>query len=65
MRQKRLFQNMFFLMMSMFIAFLVGCRSEPESVPGVPKRIVSLAPSITKTLFALGLEDRIVKLRAK
>ena len=25
-----------------------------------PKRIVSLAPSITETLFALGLEDRIV-----
>ncbi len=30
------------------------------SVPAAPQRIVSLAPSITETLFALGLGDRVV-----
>jgi len=29
-------------------------------IPHEPKRIVSIAPSITETLFALGLEDRVV-----
>ena len=29
-------------------------------IPHEPKRIVSTAPSITETLFALGLEDRVV-----
>jgi iron complex transport system substrate-binding protein len=30
------------------------------TVPPCPRRIVSLAPNITETLFALGLDDRIV-----
>ncbi len=30
------------------------------SLPGPPERIVSLVPSLTETLFALGLEERIV-----
>ena len=30
------------------------------TLPGPPQRIISLAPSITETLFALGLKDRIV-----
>ena len=29
-------------------------------IPHEPKRIVSIAPSITETLFALGLGDRVV-----
>ena len=29
-------------------------------VPAQPRRIISLAPSITETLFALGLEDRLI-----
>jgi iron complex transport system substrate-binding protein len=29
-------------------------------VPGEPRRIVSLAPSVTEILFALGLEERVV-----
>jgi len=35
----------------------VGRRLE---VPGSPRRIVSVAPSVTETLFALGLGDRLV-----
>jgi ABC-type Fe3+-hydroxamate transport system substrate-binding protein len=30
------------------------------ALPPRPSRIVSLVPSITETLFALGLDDRIV-----
>ena len=43
----------------------VGCsRAGPEGVAapssGPPQRIVSLSPSITETLFALGLGDRVI-----
>src|SRR5262249_38300842 len=34
-----------------------GVRSQPDAVP---QRIVSTSPSITETLFALGLGDRVV-----
>ena len=40
-----------------------GCGVAPvrsPAVPGPPQRIVSLAPSLTETLFALGLGDRVV-----
>ncbi|MCJ7670084.1 MAG: ABC transporter substrate-binding protein, partial [Dehalococcoidia bacterium] len=30
------------------------------AINGTPQRIISLAPSITETLFALGLGDRVV-----
>src|SRR5258705_5734732 len=36
-----------------------GARGEPTPNPA-PKRIVSLAPSVTETLFALGVGDRVV-----
>jgi iron complex transport system substrate-binding protein len=36
-----------------------GCRSEPAAFH-IPQRIVSLAPSLTETLFALGLGPRVV-----
>ena len=32
----------------------------PVDLPAVPQRIVSLAPSVTETLFALGVGDRVV-----
>ena len=35
--------------------------AKPDSGPGkIPKRIVSLAPTITETLFAIGLDKEIV-----
>lgn len=40
-----------------------GLASEPSAVDtkkAAPKRVVSLAPSVTETLFALGLNDRLV-----
>lgn len=35
-------------------------RGEAIEVPGVPERVVSLVPSVTDTLFTLGLGDRVV-----
>ncbi|RMG00640.1 MAG: ABC transporter substrate-binding protein [Planctomycetota bacterium] len=48
--------------------FVLGCRPIDEASSGAadreptaaPERIVSLAPSITETLFALGVGDRVV-----
>ena len=45
------------------ILLVGGCADTPvsESIAGAsPQRIVSLAPSLTETLFALGLGDRVV-----
>jgi iron complex transport system substrate-binding protein len=39
--------------------FAAGCRTEPAAVH-TPQRIVALAPSLTETLFALGLGPRVV-----
>ena len=47
-------------------ALAVGCGGAPDAVmpdidgDAAPQRIVSLAPSLTETLFALGLGDRVV-----
>ena len=46
--------------------FAVGCGGEKDRVelsldaPATPRRIVSLAPSLTETLYALGLGDSVV-----
>jgi len=37
-----------------------GASDRTPAVPGHPQRIVSLAPSLTETLFALGVGDRVV-----
>jgi iron complex transport system substrate-binding protein len=37
-----------------------GAVGAPAAAPAVPRRIVSLAPSLTETLFALGLGERVV-----
>lgn len=43
------------------IALSAFCSSLPSAVAAeTPKRIVSLAPSMTEVLFALGLEDKII-----
>jgi iron complex transport system substrate-binding protein len=41
------------------MAGVAGCRTEPAAVRQ-PRRIVALAPSLTETLFALGLGPRVV-----
>jgi iron complex transport system substrate-binding protein len=38
----------------------VGAEGSPKDVTSPPMRIVSLAPSVTETLFALGVGDRVV-----
>jgi iron complex transport system substrate-binding protein len=54
------FRVVLFLAVSAVFIFTNGCfrQSKPIDIP--PKRIVSMAPSITETLFALGLGDRII-----
>lgn len=37
-----------------------GDRAAGNGAPAPPRRIISLAPSVTETLFALGLGDRVV-----
>lgn len=51
-----------FLTLAAGLGVAVACCSDtaPQAKTGAPERIVSLAPSITETLFALGLGDRIV-----
>jgi len=41
---------------------VAGCRGEqsPKHSQKVPRRIIALTPSVTETLFALGLGDRVV-----
>jgi iron complex transport system substrate-binding protein len=46
------------VIMTMFVLSCV--KTPPSQQSALPTRIVSLAPSITETLFALGLGDRII-----
>lgn len=46
--------------MSIWVATLAGCTPVQHSTTATPKRIISFAPSITETLFALGLGNRVV-----
>ncbi|HSS49421.1 MAG TPA: helical backbone metal receptor [Thermoanaerobaculia bacterium] len=41
---------------------LAGCQGErsPQSSSKIPRRIIALTPSVTETLFALGLGDHVV-----
>jgi iron complex transport system substrate-binding protein len=39
---------------------LTGCAWKEPAAAKVPQRLISLAPSVTETLFALGLGDRVV-----
>ena len=47
---------------TLLVALALGCAPAPPQAPaaGPPRRIVSLTPAITETLFALGLGDRVV-----
>ncbi len=53
-----------FLFLLLFISVLIAIKSEPtrSTVPlnNNPQRIISLSPSITETLFSLGLANRVV-----
>jgi iron complex transport system substrate-binding protein len=58
-KMKIIFKLFFYLLL--LIVFFVTCSSEKQTtVAKIPMRIVSLAPSITETLFALGLGDRVI-----
>lgn len=43
------------------LVFLSSCARGPQPSPsGPPQRIISVVPSVTETLFALGLADRVI-----
>lgn len=60
------------ILVSLLLSTVTGCRSQFQpgtftddlgreiSIEGIPQRIISLAPSNTEILFALGLGDRVV-----
>lgn len=43
-----------------FPVVLTDAQGERVQVPGAPRRIVSLAPTVTEILFAIGVGDRVV-----
>ncbi len=53
-----------FLFLLLFIIVLIAIKSEPDrpavQINSNPQRIISLSPSITETLFSVGLADRVV-----
>lgn len=52
-----------FIFVIIFVVAIIGVNSQPTpklSSGTTPQRIISLAPSITETLFALGLGDSVV-----
>lgn len=61
-RAKFLILNFIFVSLILILNFtFLGCKkTAPVSTTAVPKRIISLAPSITEIIFALGLGDRLV-----
>jgi iron complex transport system substrate-binding protein len=45
---------------AVFALALLGCTGQALGAESPPRRIVSLAPSVTETIFALGFGDRLV-----
>lgn len=61
MKKKLLYALLIFLFPPTIWAHLaLECLSAPPPPPEAPLRIISLAPSISETLYALGLGDRVV-----
>jgi iron complex transport system substrate-binding protein len=56
----RCYQVVIVLLGALAAAGCGGGSDRTPAVPGHPQRIVSLAPSLTETLFALGVGDRVV-----
>ncbi len=46
--------------MTICAAPFAGCAPGQQPASSIPKRVISFAPSVTETLFALGLGDRVV-----
>ena len=56
----RIFQTVIVLLGALAAAGCGAASGRMPAPPGHPQRIVSLAPSLTETLFALGVGDRVV-----
>jgi iron complex transport system substrate-binding protein len=56
----RCFQTVIVLVGALAAAGCGGASDRTPAAPADPQRIVSLAPSLTETLFALGIGDRVV-----
>ncbi|HEV7504079.1 MAG TPA: helical backbone metal receptor [Thermoanaerobaculia bacterium] len=55
-------RRIFLLLLLLLGPVFAGCQGErsPRSSQNTPQRIIALTPSVTETLFALGLGDRVV-----
>jgi iron complex transport system substrate-binding protein len=60
--RRRMSRGFKFILVSISVFLLLtGCGQESEEVShSSPERIISMAPSITETLFALGLGERVI-----
>jgi ABC-type Fe3+-hydroxamate transport system substrate-binding protein len=47
-------------LLCLFLLAAACAPSRPEAPPAVPRRIISVVPSVTETLFALGLKDKVI-----
>jgi iron complex transport system substrate-binding protein len=59
MKRFRFYNSFFIAIACILLAAVIGCSRKQEHLE-IPKRIISLAPSITETLFALGLGERVI-----
>jgi iron complex transport system substrate-binding protein len=59
MKRFRFYHGVVIAIASILFASMAVCSRKKEHVE-IPKRIISLAPSITETLFALGFGDRVI-----
>ena len=76
MKRKLYRWSVFYLVIAILLSIIMGCAPSPEAAPypieitdqlgrtvkldSIPQRIISLAPSNTEILFALGLADKVV-----
>jgi iron complex transport system substrate-binding protein len=49
-------------LLSILLILLCGCTKQPQSteLPETPQRVISLAPSLTETIYAIGAEAKLV-----
>ena len=59
MKRFRVFNGFIFPVVSILFVSMTGCSRKQEHAV-IPHRIISLAPSITESLFALGLGERVI-----
>ncbi len=60
MKRRRYYKGSVLLTTGIFFCIVIGCSTTKKQDFSFPGRIISLAPGITETLFALGLEEKVI-----